>query len=115
MRHRPKAPDVVHANAALNGIADESLTVLCGDVLAPGTLRTRLGEMQYDLILANIVADVIIALSKFITPWLAPGGCFVCSGIIDGRETEVEQALKSNGFQVLERHKDGDWHSFIAT
>jgi len=110
----PKAPDVVRSNAALNGISDEALTVLCGDVLAPGDLRDRLGETQYDLILANIVADVIIALSTFITPWLAPGGRFVCSGIIDGREEEVKQALKAHGFSVLEHHKDGDWHSFIT-
>jgi len=110
----PKAPDVVCANAALNDLTDDTLTVLCGDVLVPGALRDRLGEAQYDLILANIVADVILALSAFVAPWLAPGGRFVCSGIIDGREAEVEQALKANGFTVLERYKEGDWHSFIA-
>lgn len=110
----PKASDVVYSNAALNSISDDALTVHCGDVLAPGALGDRLGETRYDLILANIVADVIIALSAHVTPWLAPGGRFVCSGIIDGRETEVEQALKAHGLTVLERHKDGDWHSFIA-
>jgi len=110
----PKAPDVVRANAALNGITDETLTTHCGDILVPGILRDRLGAVQYDLILANIVADVIIALSAFTVPWLAPGGRFICSGIIDGREAEVEQALLSQGFTILERHKDGDWHSFIT-
>jgi len=110
----PKAPDVVQANAALNGITEETLTSLCGDILVPGLLRDRLGAVQYDLILANIVADVIIGLSAFTAPWLASGGRFVCSGIIDGRENEVEQALLSHGFTILERHKDGDWHSFVA-
>ena len=110
----PKAPDIVNMNAALNGISGDQLAPLCGDILVPGALRTRLGETQYDLILANIVADVIIALSDFVAPWLVPGGRFVCSGIIDGRENEVYQALIAGGFTVLERSKDGDWHSFIA-
>jgi len=110
----PKASDVVRANAALNGITEETLTPLCNDILAPGALRDCLGTVQYDLILANIVADVIIELSAFLAPWLAPGGHFVCSGIIDGRENEVEQALLSHGFTILEHHKDGDWHSFIG-
>jgi len=110
----PKAPDVVRSNAALNGIGAEALTPLCGDILSPGALRDDLGAQQYDLILANIVADVIIALADFTAPWLRPGGRMICSGIIDGRQNEVEQALIAGGFTVLERHKDGDWHSFIV-
>jgi len=111
----PKAPDVVRANAALNGIDDTRLIALRGDVLAAGTLRRQLGEAQYDLILANIVADVIIGLSAFTAPWLKAEGRLVCSGIIDGREQEVEQALQSGGFIILERHRELDWHSFICT
>ena len=111
----PKAPDVVRANAALNGVDEETLTALHGDVLAPGSFRERLGGMRYDLILANIVADVIIELSSFTAPWLAPGGHLICSGIIDGREDEAASALASGGFTVLERQRDGDWYSFICT
>ena len=110
----PKAPDVVRANAALNGIKEETLTSLCGDILVPGTLRDRLGGRRYDLILANIVADVIIELATFILPWLKSGGHFVCSGILDGREKDVEHALKTFGLAVLEQHEEDDWHCFIA-
>ena len=111
----PKAPDVVRANAGLSGLGPERLTVLHGDVLKPGPLRRELEARQYDLILVNIVADVIIALADFTAPWLALGGHMVCAGIIDGREREVEEALLCGGFTIVERAQDGDWHSLILT
>ena len=109
----PKASDVIRTNAGLNGFHSQ-ITALCGDVLSAGPLRQNLGRTPYDLILANIVADVIIALSSFSAPWLAPGGRLVCSGILDGREEAVEKALLSGGFSIVERHQDGDWHSFVC-
>jgi len=111
----PKAPDVVWSNAALNGLGEDKLTALHGDVLAPGSFRALLGTEQYDLILANIVADVIIGLSGIAAPWLAPGGHMVAAGIIDGREAEVERAILDGGFQIVGRHQDGEWHSLILT
>lgn len=110
----PKAPDVVQANGALNGLGADRLTAIHGDVLAPGGCRDELGSRQYDLILANIVADVLISLADFTAPWLAPAGRMVCSGILDGREDEVAKALVRGGFQVIERCQDGDWHSFVC-
>ena len=111
----PKAPDVARANAALNGIGADRLTVSHGDVLADGRGRTQFAPTGagYDLILANIVADVIIGLAKFTAPWLAPDGRMIAAGIIDGREDEVIHALLAGGFQVSEHHKDGDWHSLV--
>ena len=111
----PKAPDVVRANAAWSGLDETRLTVYYGDILAKGPLRTEFGKVQYDLILANIVADVLISLAEFTAPWLAPGGHMVCAGIIHGREAEVERALVKGGFRVVERFQDGDWHSLILT
>ena len=111
----PKAPDIISANAALNGFGAAEITPLWGDVLAEGPLRQRLGETTYDVIFANIVADVIIDLASFTAPWLVPGGHFICSGILDGREPAVEAALRSGGFSIVQRHQDGDWHSFLAT
>ncbi|MCL2843698.1 MAG: 50S ribosomal protein L11 methyltransferase [Oscillospiraceae bacterium] len=110
----PKAPDVVRANGALNGLGPDKLTAVHGGVLAPGGFRAKLGSRQYDLILANIVADVLISLAGFTAPWLAPAGYLVCSGIIDGREDEVSKALVHGGFRIIEQHKDGDWHSFVC-
>ena len=111
----PKAPDVMRSNAALNGLGPDKIMALHGDVLTAGPFRARLGSERYDLILANIVADVIIGLSAFTAPWLAPGGHMIVAGIISGREAEVEQALLDGGFTVAERFQDGDWHSLILT
>jgi len=113
----PKAPDVVRANAALNGLGGDRFTVFHGDVLSESGGRQDAAPtgFRYDLILVNIVADVIIGLAAFAAPWLVPGGRMVCAGIIDGREREVEQALIAGGFRVLERYQDGDWHSLMLT
>ena len=75
--------------------------------------RRRLGT-GYDLVLANIVADVIIPLAALAPAFLAPGGTFVCSGIIDGREDEVAAALTRAGFTVTAHDTLEEWHCFTA-
>ena len=109
-----KAPDIVRANAALNGTEDR-LEVLAGDALADPVLRERIGSRTYPLIFLNIVADVIIALSRDAARWLAPGGSLVCSGIIDGREEEVRTALEAAGLRITAHRHEENWHSFTAT
>ena len=110
----PKAPEVAAANAALNGFYDDKFTVCAGDILADAGLRRRLGT-GYDIVLANIVADVIIPLAALAPAFLAPGGTFVCSGIIDGREDEVAAALTRAGFTVTAHDTLEEWHCFTAT
>lgn len=105
-----KAPAVVMENAALNGIGADRLSVFAGDVLTDARVR---GE-KFNLVLANIVADVIIALSAGVRGFLAEGGRFICSGIIDGREGEVIAALEAAGLEVLERYKQDNWHAFLC-
>ena len=107
-----KAPDIVKANAALNGV-DAAFTVHVGDVVASGTLRARLGA-GYSLVLANIVADVIIPLAPHVPAMLAQDGAFVCSGIIDGRETDVSAALEAAGLPIREHHQKDEWHAFVC-
>lgn len=108
----PKAPDVAYENAAINGIDRESYKVLAGDVLGDEGLRFELGRQKWELILANIVADVIIPLSGVVGPWLAPGGRFLCSGIIDDRAEEVRAALERNGFRVERALERKGWYAF---
>ena len=110
----PKAPEVAAANAALNGFYEDKFTVCAGDILADAGLRRRLGT-GYDIVLANIVADVIIPLAALVPAFLAPGGTFVCSGIIDGREDEVAAALARAGFTVTAHDTLEEWHCFTAT
>ena len=109
----PKAPEVAAANAALNGFYDDKFTVCAGDILADAGLRRRLGT-GYDIVLANIVADVIIPLAALAPAFLALGGTFVCSGIIDGREDEVAAALTRAGFTVTAHDTLEEWHCFTA-
>jgi ribosomal protein L11 methyltransferase len=109
----PKAPGIAKENAKLNGITDFAYQVYTGDILKDARLRETIG-LGYDIVLANIVADVIIPLAPIALELLSPGGVFVCSGIIDGREDEVLAALADTGFTVTERRHEDGWHCFSA-
>ena len=109
----PKAPNVVMSNAALNGIGPERLRVCAGDIIADASLRSSLGG-GYSLVLANIVADVIIPLSALVREFMDDGAVFICSGIIENRWVEVENALKANGFEILEHRSEDEWHCFVC-
>lgn len=109
----PKAPEVALSNAGLNGITAEQFDIRAGDVLSDASMRKALGN-NYDIVTANIVSDVIIPLSGFVKEFLKPGGTFITSGIIEGRQDEVRQAIEDNGFTILEHHNEDDWHCFVA-
>ena len=109
----PKAPDVVMANAALNDIGPDRMTAWAGDILGDTSLRARIGG-GYQLVLANIVADVIIPLSALARPFLSEDGVFICSGIIENRWPETEAALKTNGFTILDHVSEEEWHCFVC-
>lgn len=86
---------------------------LCGDALRDAALADALGE-GYDIIVANIVADVIIGMSPLFARKLRPGGTLICSGILAQRAQEVETALLQAGFTVADRAQRGDWVRFTA-
>ena len=109
----PKSPEAAMANAALNGIGEDRLSLCAGDILKDNSMRRRLGG-GYNLVLANIVADVIISLSAFARQFMAEDGIFICSGIIDDRAAEVEATLKSNGFEILQHTSEEEWHCFVC-
>ena len=109
----PKAPDVVRSNAALNGIGPDRLTACAGDILSDASLRRSFGT-GYELVLSNIVSDVIIPLSRYVRAFLAPGGIWISSGIIEGRQDEVRAAIEQAGFSVLEHRQEEEWHAFVA-
>ena len=107
----PDCPAVVAENLARNAVAAERCTVRCGDLLTDETLAAQMGG-GYDLILANIVSDVILALAPRVRGLLAPGGHFLCSGIIDTRAEEVAQALTAAGLTVEEILQENGWRAF---
>lgn len=109
----PKAPDVVMSNAALNPSAADKVKALAGDVIGDTSLVRSLGS-GYHLVLANIVADVIIALAPKVRAFMAEDAVFICSGIIDGREDEVEKCLQKNGFLIRKHNRLEGWNSFVC-
>ena len=110
----PKAVDVAYENAALNGIGRERYTVRAGDVLTDRALAAELAQERYQLVLANIVADVIIPLAPQVLGLLAEGGVFLCSGIIDSRAHEVEEALARSGLRVTQKRERNGWAALEA-
>ena len=95
------AVKVAGENAALNGVQDRI-------AFHQGDLTSQV-EGSFQIICANIVADVIIRLSEDVGRYLAKDGIFITSGIIDTREQDVLNALEQNGFQVIERRTSGGW------
>ncbi|MCR4614875.1 MAG: 50S ribosomal protein L11 methyltransferase [Clostridiales bacterium] len=95
-------------NAAANSIGTEKFTVINGNL-------TDKVQGKFDVVVANIVADAIIALSSQVRPFMAEGGVFITSGIIDMREAEVTEALEKNGFRLTSRKESGGWLCFTVT
>ena len=104
----PKAEDIARENAAFNGIGTDRFTAVTGDVIADQAMMERLTG-QYDIVLANIVADVIIPLSSIVPQFLKPEGVFICSGILDRRLEDVRQALHAAGLCEVSVRTSEDW------
>ena len=108
-----KAVGVAYENAALNGVSREKYTVRAGDVTSDARLRADMGD-NYDIVVANIVSDVIIAIAPSVRPLMREGGVFITSGIIDDRADEVRGKLEETGFKVLEANQSEGWFSFVC-
>ncbi len=102
----PLAVKVAGENAALNHV-DDRAEYICGN------LADRV-EGKYNLICANIVADIVMALTPDTGHFLAEDGVFICSGIIDLRGAEVEDCLRQNGFEILEMVERENWRAYAA-
>ncbi len=106
-------------NREVNHLTEEQLVLTCGNLLAddPDTSKMALdvnGGNKYDIVVANILADVIIPLSGVVKPFLKEEGYFITSGIIDMKEEAVKEALVSNGFDIIDIVHMNDWVSIIA-
>ncbi|MBO5105506.1 MAG: 50S ribosomal protein L11 methyltransferase [Clostridia bacterium] len=102
----PVAVKVAKENAALNGVAEKANYVL-------GNLDEEITD-TFDIVVANIVADAIIALSSSAKKRMKKGGYFLCSGIIDIRADEVEAALTDRGYEIVEKMTNNNWVAFLA-
>ena len=108
-----KCVDVAYENAAINGIGRDRYTVRWGNVVTDRALQAEFGG-EYDMVVANIVADVIMDISPQVRPFLKRGGLFLCSGIIDDRAAEVEDCLRRDGWEILETNQSEGWFSFLC-
>lgn len=97
---------IANENAELNGVTHK-FTAECGDL-------TQHAKGKFNLVLANIVADVIISLTENIKTFMAEDAVFVMSGIIDTREQDVLRALDKNGFDVIERKPENGWVCLVS-
>lgn len=103
----PNAVDVAYANLELNGLDKSRYHVSSGDIIESADVRARF--KKYNIVVANIVADVIIALSPYVRGFMNDGAVFICSGIINERADEVKAALKDAGFAVFKEKKSDEW------
>ena len=110
----PNAVSAAIENARVNHINMNQYDVKAGDIITDVDFRHACGDEKYDLVLANILADVIIPLSGVIKDNMKPGALFVSSGIINTKEDDVREALLANGFEILEVTHSGDWVAFTA-
>ena len=109
----PKAEDIARENAAMNGIGADRFTAMTANVLGDHSPLSHLYH-KCDVVLANIVADVIIPLAPVVPEFLADGGTFICSGILQTRLAEVERAIAAAGLRVTERRTEDDWAALTA-
>lgn len=110
------ATDSAIENAAANELPVEegNLSFTTGNIILDDGIRSRIGTGKYDMVVANILADVIIPMSGIIGENMKPGGIFISSGIIDTKEEQVRRAILMNRFTILETNRMGDWVSFAA-
>lgn len=110
----PKAEDIARENAALNGLTAPKFRAVTGNVIGDKAMMESLSEGGYDVVLANIVADVIIPLSAVVPHFLRPDGVFICSGILNTRLPEVERAIEAAGLTITQREMQEDWCRLTA-
>ena len=110
----PKAEDIARENAGYNGFSAPAFTALTGNVTEDHALMAKLSEKEYDLVLVNIVADVIIGLAPVLPRFLGKNTHLLCSGILDTRLEEVKAALTAQGIEILEVRAQEDWRSIHA-
>ncbi len=107
----PKAEDIARENAAYNGFAAPDFTALTGNVTSDSKLMKRLCLAQYDLVLVNIVADVIISLAPVLPTFMQADTVLLLSGILDTRLEDVTAALSKAGLTVVRQKEKEDWRS----
>ena len=110
----PNCIDTAYENSDMNNIDRDRYTVISGNVLTDPDVKAVISQNKYEVVAANIVADVIIGLAPAARLYMKEGGVFITSGIIDGRQEEVKSALTEQGFVVVDMQRRKDWWSIVC-
>ena len=110
----PCAVEAVRENMESNNIAPEQFEMMIGNIITEKEVQDKVGYEKYDIVVANILADVLVPLTPVIVNQLKPGGIYITSGIIDNKEETVVEAVKNAGLEVLEVTYQGEWVSVTA-
>lgn len=108
------AVEAVRENLESNHIDPENFEMMIGNIITEKEIQDRVGYGCYDIVAANILADVLVALSPVIVNQMKPGGIYITSGIIDDKEAVVVEAVKAAGLEVLEVAHQGEWVGVTA-
>lgn len=110
----PCAVEAVAQNKEANDIPSGDFELLIGNIITEKEVQDKVGYGCYDIVVANILADVLVPLTPVIVPCLKPGGIYITSGIIEGKEGLVTRACEAAGLTVLEVNAFGEWRSVTA-
>lgn len=110
----PCAIDATYENMEVNGITKDQYEVMIGNIIDDKEVQDKVGYEKYDIVVANILADVLVPLTPVILHQLKTGGIYITSGIIDAKEETVVKAVKEAGLEVLEVTYQGEWVSVTA-
>ena len=110
----PCAIDATHENMEVNGIRKDQYEVMIGNIIDDKAVQDAVGYEKYDIVAANILADVLVPLTPVIIHQMKPGAVYITSGIIEDKEQVVVEAVKAAGLEVLEVNHQGEWVSVVA-
>ena len=110
----PCAIDATHENMEVNGIRKDQYEVMIGNTIDDKAVQDAVGYEKYDIVAANILADVLVPLTPVIIHQMKPGAVYITSGIIEDKENVVVEAVKAAGLEVLEVNHQGEWVSVVA-
>jgi len=110
----PCAITATHENMEVNGIVPEQYEVMIGNIIDDKAVQDTVGYEKYDIVVANILADVLVPLTPVIVNQMKPGAVYITSGIIDDKEMVVREAVEAAGLEILEVTYQGEWVSVTA-
>mgnify|MGYP003371946146 FL=1 len=110
----PCAIDATHENMEVNGIRKDQYEVMIGNIIDDKAVQDAVGYEKYDIVAANILADVLVPLTPVIIHQMKPGAIYITSGIIEDKENVVVEAVKAAGLELLEVNHQGEWVSVVA-